>query len=241
MRSDKQIQAARENGAKSRGPKTPEGKAHSSQNATKHGFLAKTLLLPNEDQSDFEAIAASYIAKFQPEGPVETHLVEELIACYWRQRRAWGMETSLLDDEMTRLNPQIAQEFQQIDECSRAAQAWKSLADTSHSLQLLTRYEASLHRRYLRAIKTLTELQTARKAAEAEPKTENHQTNPLPPQPQPLQSLPEQPLAPNDPIPTNPRSLPQQPSAHHDSIPSRDRQGVGHAQPSSGATHCPVE
>jgi hypothetical protein len=105
MRSDKQIQAARENGAKSRGPKTPEGKVHSSQNATKHGFLAKTLLLPNEDQSDFEAIAASYIAKFQPEGPVETHLVEELIACYWRQRRAWGMETSLLDNEMTRLKP----------------------------------------------------------------------------------------------------------------------------------------
>jgi len=188
MATDKQIQAARENGAKSRGPKTPEGKAHSSQNATKHGFLAKTLLLPNEDQSEFEAIAAAYIIKFQPEGPVEPHLVEELIACYWRQRRAWGMETSLLDDEMTRLNPQIAQEFQQIDECSRAARAWKSLADTSQSLQLLTRYEASLHRRYLRALRTLGQLQAARQPAQPEPEIKNCETNPsapaaTPPQP----------------------------------------------------------
>jgi len=212
MRTEKQIQAARENGAKSRGPKTPEGKSYSAQNATKHGFLAKTLLLPNEDQSEFEAIAAAYITKFQPEGPVETHLVEELIACYWRQRRAWGMETSLLDDEMTRLNPQIAQEFQQIDECSRAAQAWKSLADTSHSLQLLTRYEASLHRRYLRAIKTLTELQTARKAAEKQ----TGETNPKPTKPQPLPTFPD----PSKPPQPNPGDPSLQESPH--SLDSRD-------------------
>src|SRR5260370_9952473 len=89
---------------------------------------------------------------------------------------------------MTRLNPQIAEEFQQIDECSRAAQAWKSLADTSHSLQLINRYEAGLHRRYLRALRTLGQLQAARQPAQPQPEIKNSETNPTappatPPQP----------------------------------------------------------
>jgi hypothetical protein len=194
MRSDQQIQAARENGAKVRCPKTPEGKTHSSQNAIKDGFLAKTLLLPYEDPFEFEALAAAYIAKFQPDGPVKTHLVDELIACYWRQRRAWGMETSLLDDEMTGLHRQIAQEFQQIDECRRAVQAWESLADTSHSLQLITRSEAGLHRRYLRALHTLSQLQAARQPAPPEPEIKNYETNPS----APTSTPPEPPVPPRN-------------------------------------------
>ena len=63
-----------------------------------------------------------------------------------------------------------------------------SLADTSHSLQLLTRYEASLHRRYLRALRTLGQLQAARQPAQPEPEIKNCETNPsapasIPPKP----------------------------------------------------------
>src|SRR5258705_7482400 len=130
--------------------------------------------------------------KSQPAAPTETHLVQQIIACEWRQHRSWALETALFDDEMTRLQPKLEKEYVRIDEHTRAAHAWKSLADTSNSLRLLARYEASLHRRYLRAIKTLTELQNARKAAApAEPapaapepteptKTQNNETNPSP-------------------------------------------------------------
>ena len=198
MPSELKSETARANGAKSKGPKTPEGKQRSSQNATQHGMLAETLVLHNENQAEFEKLRAAYMEKYQPVGPTETHLVQQIIACEWRQHRSWALETALFDDEMTRLEPRLAKEYVTIDEHTRAAHAWKSLADNSNSLQLLTRYEASLHRRYLRAIKTLTELQTARKAAE----TENCETNPIPIQPQPLHTLPDH-LEPPQPTPAN--------------------------------------
>src|SRR6266481_5411931 len=192
MPTDKQIQAARQNGAKSKGPKTPEGKQRSSQNATQHGMLAETLVLHNENQAEFEKLRAAYMEQYQPVGPTETHLVQQIVACEWRQHRSWAFETALFDDEMTRLQPKLEKEYVSIDEATRAAHAWKSLADTSNSLRLLTRYEASLHRRYLRAIKTLTELQAARRAAiPPEPEEiQNSQTNPAPPQPRPIRPVP---------------------------------------------------
>src|SRR3981081_2605014 len=100
MSSNLQIQASRANGAKSRGPVTPEGRARSSQNAIRHGFNAQTLVLGNESPDEFEKLLLSYIARWQPADAVEMDLVEEMVAAKWRQRRMWGVETAAYDLRM---------------------------------------------------------------------------------------------------------------------------------------------
>ncbi len=46
---------SRQNGRKSKGPRTEAGKERVRYNALKHGITAKSLLLPGEDRSEFEA------------------------------------------------------------------------------------------------------------------------------------------------------------------------------------------
>src|SRR5438552_17883982 len=73
-----QIDAARRNGAKSNGPKTPEGKAISSGNAVRHGMTAKAILLTNENHEAYTKLAEAYYEKFQHADDVERDLVDEM-------------------------------------------------------------------------------------------------------------------------------------------------------------------
>ena len=64
--------ASRKNGARSRGPKTPEGKARAAQNALKHGLRAqKHVVLPEEDGREFAALVAAFIEELSPVGALQ--------------------------------------------------------------------------------------------------------------------------------------------------------------------------
>jgi hypothetical protein len=95
-RSSAQIEAARQNGARSRGPVSPEGKARAARNALKHGLAAiKHLVLDDEDQAELDALTESLMAEIGPTSEVEARLVQRLAAAFWKGERAERLEAAL--------------------------------------------------------------------------------------------------------------------------------------------------
>jgi hypothetical protein len=81
--------ASRRNGEKSRGPKTPEGKARASRNALKHGLRAeKHVLVAGESAEAFAAFEAALVADLAPQGALQTLLAGRIARAAWRLERA---------------------------------------------------------------------------------------------------------------------------------------------------------
>jgi hypothetical protein len=159
--SQQKIDAARANGAKSRGPKTEAGRKISSMNAVTHGFYAKGVVLANESRDEYQQMLDAYLQQFQPQGPAEFDLVEEMVAAKWRQRRLWAIETDLLEDETLTQTAKFEKDGTGYDPITPLSFAFAELAPTT--LSFLNRHESRLERSYYRALKTLLQLQRLRK------------------------------------------------------------------------------
>lgn len=163
MPSQIKTETARANGAKSRGPITPEGRAASSRNSIRHGLTAKSVVLPTESTEEFQLLRDAYVDQFHPQSQVEMELVETMAVARWRLRRIVTIETTLLGTEMVRRVEDIDDEFNAVDGDDRLAWVFQKLADEGKSLGLLVRYEGTLNRSYDRAFKQLLLLQSTRK------------------------------------------------------------------------------
>jgi hypothetical protein len=95
--SSRQIEANRENAARSTGPVTQEGKQRSRRNAVRHGLTSETVIAPLENAEDYRAFQSSVTADFSPETAVERELVLRLASLFWRLRRASAIETGLFE------------------------------------------------------------------------------------------------------------------------------------------------
>jgi len=100
MSSNDQQQASRNNGKKSRGPKTSQGKAVSALNAIKYGFYARDPLLPGESADEFAAFRTRLTASLAPAGEMELLLVGRLVNAAWRLRRFPQIEAEILTSQM---------------------------------------------------------------------------------------------------------------------------------------------
>jgi hypothetical protein len=157
-------ESARANGAKSKGPKTDQGKLRSRFNALRHGLAARTVCLTEEERPYFDAMVEAYNQRFQPADDVEEDLIEQMCVAKWRQRRCWSMETVAIGLQVDRDRPALDQEFVELDDMTRNTIAFMNLADKNDFLKVLGRYESSARRAYHRALKDLRDLQAERKA-----------------------------------------------------------------------------
>jgi hypothetical protein len=89
----------------------------------------------DESPEGFEAVPSDHLTRLQPADGVEFGMVEEMVASHWRLRRAWAIETRLLENE--------AEAQTSPDPLDRMTKAFSDLAATP-SLGLLHRYQTRL-------------------------------------------------------------------------------------------------
>jgi|GEM_PF-247666 len=94
MASVAQIQANRSNAQKSTGPRTAEGKERASQNALKHGLLAREAVIAGEDPEESEIYREGRLQDLAPAGAVEAMLAERVVGLSWRLRRAERLQNA---------------------------------------------------------------------------------------------------------------------------------------------------
>jgi hypothetical protein len=112
MSTAAQMKANRENGAKSHGPVTPEGKQASCLNNFRHGLTGhRFFLLERESPEDYEKLVAELENEHNPQTETEKLLVETMAQSRWLSQRAntmqsvrWGLEVSTLNALAEELN-----------------------------------------------------------------------------------------------------------------------------------------
>jgi len=97
MSTEAQIIANRRNAQKSTGPRTPEGRAAISQNAVKHGFLARQAVISSESQADFDLYRDQILDELNPASPMESMLAERIVSLSWRLKRAARIQNQTID------------------------------------------------------------------------------------------------------------------------------------------------
>ncbi len=95
--SNKQLSANRRNALKSTGPKTVEGRSIVARNTTKHGLLARHVVIEGESQSEFSEFRQEMLAEFAPVGILEQNLADKVIASLWRLKRTDRIEVEILE------------------------------------------------------------------------------------------------------------------------------------------------
>ncbi|MCB1136410.1 MAG: hypothetical protein KDK78_09090 [Chlamydiia bacterium] len=150
MTSEKQTKANRSNAKKSTGPKSQEGKARSSKNATTHGILSTEVVVHGELMDDFEQFRAGLFVDLAPTGTLEVLLVEKIANYAWRLRRAIQAEAGFMERGMS-------SEFSR-----KSLDSFFSGMDGS-KMANISRYESMLSKHFYKAIHQLRELQRQRK------------------------------------------------------------------------------
>jgi hypothetical protein len=151
MCTDKQRRANRRNALRATGPRTPEGKARSSQNALQHGLNSRHLVIPGD----------VYRQSYQPEDPVEESLIRQMVDAEWRLLRYSRAEAGIfwfrynhatVPDPSEKPAPP-ATEGDRIT--YRLGRALQDLSSETDNLTPISRFQASARRSNFQALQSL--------------------------------------------------------------------------------------
>ncbi len=162
-RTEAQKEASRKNGSQSCGPTSEEGKARSSQNGTRHGLYSSRIVLTNESQEDFDHLFLELTEEWNPVGPTENQLLQDIAVARWKIRRFENMEGAAFDTEMFIHQKSFDECFQPNDPAMRHHDAATSLNSTAPGLiDFYHRAVSRFERTCSRAVKDLERLQMRR-------------------------------------------------------------------------------
>ncbi|MEW6413437.1 MAG: hypothetical protein AB1483_13355 [Candidatus Zixiibacteriota bacterium] len=170
----------RQNARKSTGPKTPQGRTKSSQNAVKHGLYAKTLVIDaprkTENKQDYLDLVESLFKDLEPQGHFQEDLVYKIAECIWRRRRVIAAETAKIRVQLDEIHENTIRSCERYlhrlddddpDDAARLEELvetkmrdlidLKSIPESNWAV-LFQRYEMRLDRQLTRAFKLLKEL-----------------------------------------------------------------------------------
>ena len=189
--SPEQLAANRANAANSTGPRTPEGKARSSQNARKHGFTATSFAVVRlEDLNEVAALREDLVNLYHPVNSQELFALERVALAQQAILRAARLEAGFLSnclgeslDTRGEFRPPshsqvvVDIETQAQERNFRLADGFHRLITQSNSFALLLRYQAQAERQYRRAIEEFDRLKALREELRNEPNLPEPETN----------------------------------------------------------------
>ena len=150
--SDYRAALNRANAQLSTGPRTPAGKLRSSLNALTHGLTGHTVLLPSEDPAAHQRHTQEFFDEYQPQGPTEKQLVQELIDTSWRLNRVPALEAEVLSRAANPPTPEAAIQF--------------DIVDAHLVIDRLALYSHRLSRQFHKTLEQLRDIQAERRTKE---------------------------------------------------------------------------
>jgi hypothetical protein len=171
MSSLRRIKASRANGARSKGPVTPEGKQRSALNARRHCLLSRIVVIDGEKEENFQELLTQHVDRLQPADGVEYALVEEMASAYWRLHRNWAIEKRMIDNQV--------REERGCDNIDCFVAAFRTLS-MGTAFPLLQRYETRLHNMYQRSLRSFLQLRAAKLPNEPNVELPNEPTDDIP-------------------------------------------------------------
>jgi hypothetical protein len=150
MATNAQILANRQNAQLSTGPSSPEGRSVAARNSLQHGLAsASVLVLPHEDQAEFDSLTQRLTAEFRPKGEHETFLVRQMIKARWNLARIERLEQLAFEQILTEPDGDS-------DPDARILAALSG-SGSGNPLDKLARYQAAAERSYYKAHRELTQ------------------------------------------------------------------------------------